>query len=404
MSHLPTNVVIKSSIRYVFLVSGLVVLGLVSISAQNGKRSILKQERLKRQIQKSQDILNSTLEEQEHTYQTLVGVRALANNRRLLIQGLDRELVQIKDTMEIMQAKIVETENEIKRMKADFADVLYVGLKAKNNAAHFGDILSSKKISEAYRKIKLLEKLASYRKGQLSLILDKQSVNRSALGVLMDKKQNRSALLNFKSEELQRLEQTEVREQKVLLSLKGQENQIKQQLKSKQAQLAELKKQILEEIESGGNGAIVEAKTQTLYPHLSPYFAKNKGQLPWPAEDYIVSSRYGKSQHPDFENVTTQNNGIDLLLEPNEEVIAVFDGVVTRIMTIPGLGKTILIKHDRFYTVYANLESIFVEENAEISTGESIGKVSDGKELQDFHFELWDGSVKQNPELWLVNF
>jgi murein hydrolase activator len=393
----------KSKIPFVLFL-GILIVFFFNLNAQSGRRHLLKKERLIRQISKTQDMLDNTISKQENAFQLLKGVRALVNNRIRLINNLDSEVKRLNDTIDLLNTQMQKTNAEISIMKEDFSALLYEGLKAKNRQIFINDILSSKKFNEAYQKLKLLEKLAAFRKGQLGQIIDKQTVSRKQLQNLLDKKQNRSAVLENKSRELGRLERAEAREQKVLVLLKGKESKIKSDLRMKQSQLVLLESQIIKEIKKGSLGTSKASRPvheQVLYPDLSPYFEKNKGELPWPANDYIVSGRFGSHQHPDFENITTQNNGIDLLVNPSTSITAVFDGVVSKVMVIPGLGKTVLIKHDQFYTVYANLESIFVKVNSEVSTGERLGLVADGTQLKDFHFELWEGIKKRNPELWL---
>lgn len=349
-------------------------------------------------------MLDKTAAKQENAKVMLKGVRALMVQRTNLVEQLDYQLVALDDSIDDKNFEIKVLERAIDTMKQEFADLLYESYKNKNRQSVFHELLNSRALSEAYQKISLMEKLAIYRKTQLNLILDQQSINRARLSELLDIKQSRSMVLREKQNELKRLEYSIEKEKKVIALLKGKEKELASELSQKQQQLNKLESSIREAIAQGqaaGSDSSWKAYEQELYPDLLPYFDRNKGRLPWPVKDYIVSGQFGSSAHPDMENVMIQNNGVDLLVNPSESVHAVFDGIVSRVMRIPGLGISLLIKHDNYYTVYANLDNIFVSESDEVSTGQRIGQAINGNDLVEFHFELWKGARKQNPEHWL---
>jgi murein hydrolase activator len=75
---------------------------------------------------------------------------------------------------------------------------------------------------------------------------------------------------------------------------------------------------------------------------------------------------------------------------------------VTGVITIPGAGKAIIVRHGEYLTVYSNLESTAIKSGDKVKTKQSIGTVSaddDGK--SEMHLEIWKGSVMLNPESWI---
>ncbi|MDV7389940.1 hypothetical protein RZS08_01250, partial [Arthrospira platensis SPKY1] len=45
---------------------------------------------------------------------------------------------------------------------------------------------------------------------------------------------------------------------------------------------------------------------------LNADFEKNKGKLPWPVEKGVITSGFGKQNHPVLPGIVTENNGIDI--------------------------------------------------------------------------------------------
>ena len=135
---------------------------------------------------------------------------------------------------------------------------------------------------------------------------------------------------------------------------------------------------------------------------LSGEFASNKGRLPWPVDGGVVVEKFGQHNHPVFKNIKMPyNNGVNISAPAGSRVKAVFDGVVKQILVIPGYNQCVLVQHGSYFTFYCKLKEVSVKAGQNVRTGGVIGvaDVEDGNSL--LHFELWKGTEKQNPELWL---
>ena len=147
-----------------------------------------------------------------------------------------------------------------------------------------------------------------------------------------------------------------------------------------------------------------ERITRELYEKLDiEDFKKNKGQLPWPIDDGIVTGYFGIHQHPVLDDVNIINNGIDI--DTNEKTVAkaVFDGRVVKIVAIPGGNHAVVISHNDYFTVYSNLSDVSVSTGEKISALQTLGTIHTNK--QDMRtvleFQLWFKSKKIDPLLWL---
>lgn len=131
-------------------------------------------------------------------------------------------------------------------------------------------------------------------------------------------------------------------------------------------------------------------------------FSKNRGGLPWPTEQGIITGQYGVRKHEIMKNIEIRSNGIDISTPENTKVRAVFKGEVTKVVAIMGVNYVVIIKHGNYRTIYQNLINVNVKAGDIIEMKEYIGEVG-MTENDDYvmHFELWDKTNTNDPEKWL---
>ena len=134
---------------------------------------------------------------------------------------------------------------------------------------------------------------------------------------------------------------------------------------------------------------------------LDAEFSKNKGKLPWPVEGAVVD-RFGQHYHPVFKTVKLPfNNGISIAVSKGTKVKAVFDGVVKRIVVMPGYNQCILVQHGNWFSFYCKLQSTAVKAGDKVKTGQVLGTVDTINGDTQLHFQIWQKQTPQNPEIWL---
>lgn len=122
-------------------------------------------------------------------------------------------------------------------------------------------------------------------------------------------------------------------------------------------------------------------------------FVSAKGKLPWPVKGEVVSN-FGKQKHPQL-NTFIFNRGINI--KGLDSVRAIFGGEVVYSNFLEGWGNMIVIDHGNdYYTVYGNLEKLFVDVGTEVEMLDSLGSINDA-----IYFELGQGSKPQDPLIWL---
>lgn len=130
-------------------------------------------------------------------------------------------------------------------------------------------------------------------------------------------------------------------------------------------------------------------------------FASSKGKLPWPVDKGNISERYGLRKNPEERGLRRENYGIDMLCPSGMNVRSVFDGTVILVSYQDPYEWIVTIKHGDYTTAYYHLNKIQVKLGDKVSTSSVLGSLSPAGAESFFHFEIWEGQDKVNPEYWL---
>jgi septal ring factor EnvC (AmiA/AmiB activator) len=136
---------------------------------------------------------------------------------------------------------------------------------------------------------------------------------------------------------------------------------------------------------------------------LSGDFSNNMGKLPWPVDWGVVSSTFGEHPHPVLTKVKVKNNGIDILTKQGAQARSVFNGTVTRVLSVPNNNNVVIIRHGEYLTVYSNLDQVVVKQGEQVKTGQVIGTVftNPDEARTEIHFEVWQSKTLLDPGEWL---
>ena len=152
------------------------------------------------------------------------------------------------------------------------------------------------------------------------------------------------------------------------------------------------------EIINGSGGGDIESKEAVKGTSFAPYYVSVEPVLP--VKNARITSRFGYRTNPVSGNYGF-HTGIDLAAAEGTPIAASFYGRVAEKGESDVWGKYVLMEHsDGLATYYCHLSEIYVEENAVIRQGETIGLVgstgwSTGPHL---HFEIRINGVRVDPE------
>ena len=116
----------------------------------------------------------------------------------------------------------------------------------------------------------------------------------------------------------------------------------------------------------------------------------------------MISNHYGASKHPTQPKVTINNNGVDIATTKDAKARAVCDGEVSMVIN-NGSNNAVLIRHGNYFTLYSNLDAVYVNKGDKVKAMKEIGHVHTNSvdEKAVLHFEVWQDKKTVNPEDWL---
>lgn len=391
------------SLLFFFLIS-------VSGRSQSSVQSLEKKiQSIQKDIKLAEKLLKETSKDKETTINQVTLLQAQINQRESLIKTYQNQVNAINKDIQNNKKEISALEAELALYRKEYSNLLVISYRNKGKANNLLFIFSSEDFNQAMRRMRYIQELNGLVKEKIEEIdstqikiniqLEKNERNKKEIEKILSEEKKEKATLLKERDNLN----------KDIASLKKKESQIQKDIKKKENETKELKKQIekiiAEEIRKAKEREEASKKNnvKSVDYSLSSNFAQNKGKLPYPVEQGIITGKYGLSQHPTQKKVTVNNNGIDISTTKGAKARSVFDGEICFI-TSQGGNNVILIRHGLYFTLYSNLEKVFVKVGDKVVTGQEIGRihtnVSDGKTI--LHFEIWqENKTTVNPALWI---
>ena len=389
---------------------------LCTVSASGQKASMKKLERERAQLEKDIALLSRKLDQNSKSSSAALGnlslVRSKIQAREKLIAGCDQTLRVLDDSIRVCKAQMDRLQARHDTLSLYYGRLVRGAYKNRDSRLWYMYILSSESIGQGLKRAGYLRSLSAemstqalrIRETSAQLAVEKERLDglREEADAMRSKVVGERRQLQGEESEASRLVTQLGKDRKKYQAQLQEKNRQKQALNRR---IEELIRQEAAAAKKGGAGAKKGSGAKTtstvVDTKLSNEFASNKGRLPWPVEGAVVE-RFGKHQHPVYQNVELpQNNGVTLAVKQGTQAKAVFNGKVTQIVVLPGYNQCVLINHGEYFTLYSKLKSVAVKVGQKVTTGQVVGTVDTigGEDL--FHFELWKGTTPQNPEGWL---
>lgn len=365
-----------------------------------------KNAKTEKEIAYLNKLLENARKDKSSTIQKVSIINQKISKGKEMIQSLTNEVSYIEGQIERNESVKSGLESDKQRMLDFYSKMVYETWKKRNESDKLIYIFSSSSFTQAYARYKYFEQVQDYSKRQIQLIEqtnDSLTAINEELGKLMTLKSETQSKIVSQNDQLIR-EQNEANS--YIADLKKKEKELLRKLnieiKNRERFKRELEKLIAAQAKKSGS----KNSTYKLTPEeklISDDFAKNKGKLPWPVEQGFVSEKFGVNVHPVFKQVKLNNAGITITTSRNADVRAVFKGVVTEIMFIPGDNNVVIVRHGNYLTVYSNLVEVFIKKGDTVNVKQKIGKlaVSSGNN-STLNFQVWRDKDNLNPQLWLT--
>ena len=364
---------------------------------QESRKAALEREialidkQLKENSKKSYNALNS-----------LTLVRKKVADRKELLAESDRELTRINAAVKSKKAEIDRIQNRLDTLSAYYSKLISSAYRNRDSRVWYMYILASDNVGQAFRRIGYMRNLSSNLNRQGDKIKAAREELQKETDSLMVMKSQAQSVRNRRAADLASLQSEEKEAAALVSNLQRNKTRYQQQLAAKKKQVDALNREIERIIASAVDGGKSGSKTsKPVDLKLDAEFAKNMGKLPWPATGPVVD-HFGQHYHPVFTKVKLPfNNGINIALAKDTEIKSVFNGIVKQIVVMPGYGKCVLVQHGNYFSFYCRLGNVSVKAGDKVSTGDVIGRIDTIDDMTQLHFQIWQGTKPQNPELWL---
>lgn len=394
--------------RRLFSIMNIVVVLMLCIVrigyAQDRKTYEERKARLEREIAIIDKQLADNAAQSNSMLSDLELIRKNISNRKALVDDADRRVRQFADSIYLAQLEINRLQVRIDTLTSHYSRLVRSAYKNRDARVWYMYMFASENLGQAFRRFGYFRNLSSQMKSEAQNIRAMQEDMEAKRSRLSEMKAEAESVKAERVKELERLRKDEAKADSVVKRLKKDRKKYQNQLSAKKKEVNSLNREIARLIAQAMDSGTQKKEQKKKAPvdlKLDGEFSKNKGKLPWPAEG-PVTGRFGKHYHPVYKNLELPpNNGIDVAVSRGTEVKAVFDGVVSQVIVMPGYNQCVLVQHGNYFTLYCKMKSVSVKTGEKVRTGQVLGTIDTINGQTQLHFEVWKGNTPQNPESWL---
>ncbi len=372
-----------------------------------------RRKKLQQEIKYTDRLLKKTRKTKRAMMRRYQAILRQVKAREELIATLQEEINWLDADIQRDSLVRQALEQDLQRLEREYAGILRAAFRQKLNGSSWLFVLSASGINDLLRRWLLLYQYSRFRQRQAKIISETRSMLQKRIQRLEERRLEKEALLKEEQWQNEVLAGELNQKDRLLRTLRKDENRLKKELAKKKADSRKLNNAIADiirkaeaerrkkEREAAGSSASREEAPAMDAASLG--FYNLKGHLPWPVKKGVVSAQFGRQPHPSIPGITITNNGIDIQTDAQARVLAVHQGEVVGLRFIQGLHYMVILRHGMFYTVYSNLEHLLVTKGDKVSRGQMLGRVYTDPQTgtAELHFELWRDKDRLNPSLWL---
>jgi len=373
----------------------------------NGQSRAELEERRKKTIEEItyvDNLLKSTSKEKSESMKSLSIITKKLDLREMVLSGMKEEINLLNYRIELNTLAVNMMQNDLLDLKEDYARAVVNSYKSKKGNPELVFILSAEDFNQGYKRLKYLQQLTKFRRREAEIIVELKNQVESSKQKLQADLEKISDLKTKEEFQKDLLQKEKSRKQTMVKSLSKKEKQLARELDEKKKIARKIENEIVRLIEEEKK-KITNTTVNAEQKLIGENFLDNKGRLPWPVEQGIVTSHFGVQKHPEFKYLTEDNIGIEITSSGRVSARAVFKGEVAKVFSIPGANMTVIVRHGKYLSVYANIINVKVKIGDIVTIKQNIGDVfSDPKEYSNsvLKFMIFENEKKYlDPETWL---
>ena len=364
---------------------------------------------IKKEIQQINILINDSRKKSRNLADELEDIQLKISVRDRLIKINNSQVNNLNNIISNQNERIADLEVDLKKLKDEYSKIVYSSYKKRSSEMKLMFLFASDNINQAFRRFQYFKQYSKYRKEQADKIVSIQEEISKNIDSLDKRKIEKQNVVKENQSVRQTLNQERNQQNNLYNNLlKDQKNYAAEiQEKEKQARLIdnEIQKLIRLAIAESNNNN--NSSNFSLTPEgrlISNNFQSNKGRLPWPVREGVITRRFGTQPHPVVRTTTINSNGISIATSANSIAYSVFEGEVLSVYGFSGGNPGVLIRHGKYISNYQNLSSIFVKKGDKVKANDEIGIVftneSTGKTI--LKFNVFNELKPENPTIWLA--
>ena len=354
------------------------------------------------EINRSEQLLQKNHKSKSATQNKLSLVGTSLRNRRNIVSSLDKQISILNKDITSKNKEIEMLEEQVAQLRGEYAQMIRTAYKNYLTNSAMAFLFASRDFNDATLRIEYMRRCNRARERKAAEIDSVATSLKEEIARLDTKREQLDKTKQSRTSEIKKLSSDETRYKNTLKTLQNDEKKIRntiiQQEKQRRAAQAKIDKIIA--ASNKQNKTPAQKKSDVI---LTGQFDQNKGSLPMPLRDGVITDHFGEHPHPTQKGLKVNNKGVDITGERGSQARCVFDGTVVSVNTIPGMKNVVIVSHGDYFTVYCNLVKINVKTGDKVKINQPLGSISESENPSEYvlHFELWKQTSRLNPEHWL---
>ena len=375
-----------------------------------------KLEAQKLSIQKEIKKINILVSENKKKTKTLLDniedVELKISVRNKLIEINNQQSNNLSNQIKNQNNKIYDLEIDLNNLKAEYATIVSNSYKKRSSKIKLMFLFASRDFNQAFSRFQYFKQYSTFRKDQANKITVTQQNLTSLIDTLENNRKQRQLIVDENNKVKKELEDEKQMKNSLFKNLEITNKNYLAEIRKKEKESKLIDNEIQKLIRlaiSASNNNDSSVNNFALTPEgriISSNFLSNKGQLPWPLEEGIVTRKFGTQPHPVVRTTTINSTGLMIATYPNSVIKSIFEGEVLSVYGFKGGNPGILIRHGKYISNYQNLSQVFVKKGDKIKAGEEIGIIFtngiSGKAI--LKFSIFNELKPENPQNWLSKF
>ena len=332
--------------------------------------------------------------------------------RNKLIDVNNKQSTNLSNQIKNKSDRIYDLQIDLKKLKDEYAAIVSNSYKNRSSKVKLMFLFASRDFNQAFSRFQYFKQYSAFRKEQAKTIILTQENIKLLIDTLENDRKKRQLVIDENKKIKIELEGEKLEKNRLFNNLEKTNKNYLADIRRKEIESKLIDNEIEKLIRlaiSASNNNDSSVNNFALTPEgriISSNFLSNKGQLPWPLKEGVITRRFGTQPHPVVRTTTINSTGIMIATSPNSVVSSIFEGQVLSVYGFKGGNPGILIRHGKYISNYQNLSQVFVKKGDKIKAGEEIGIIftnnTSGKAV--LKFSIFNEVKPENPQNWLSKF